>query len=386
MQKKHIKFWIVFTVFIVLLGNIIVWKIVNNKLATIWSTIESRMGTEVNGIKKSNFLALQSSLVDTIATAQKSVVSITISKDIKFYVEDPSQMNGPGTVQQQTTKIWWGSGIIVSKQWYIITNKHVVQDLTAKYSITLYDGESYNVDKIWVDDLLDLAILKIVDSEWKAPSDFIPASFLSLNTQVDVGQFVLAMGNSLSTYANNVTMGIIWGKNKQLFINKNNLYIWLYQTDALVNLGNSGGPLLDIEGNVLGITTAITEWEWIAFALPISKEFISGTIASIEKFGKIVRPIMGIQYVNITPALKQDKNLMIDTGIYIEDVLSDLPAWTAGLKVWDSIVSINGQEINNQLPFLYQLYTYIPGDHITLTIIRNSEKLTFSVILGWIPQ
>ena len=89
------RFLVVFTIFVVFLGNIIVWKIINNKLTTIGNTIESRMGTEVNGIKKSNFWALQSSLVDTIATAQKSVVSITISKDIKFYVEDPSQMNGP---------------------------------------------------------------------------------------------------------------------------------------------------------------------------------------------------------------------------------------------------------------------------------------------------
>ncbi|MEI6773837.1 MAG: S1C family serine protease [bacterium] len=90
-----------------------------------------------------------------------------------------------------------------------MTNKHVVQDITAKYSVTLYDGTIYNVDKIWFDDLLDLAILKIVDSASKSPTNLTPATFLSLDTQVDVGQFVLAIGNSLSSYANNVTMGII---------------------------------------------------------------------------------------------------------------------------------------------------------------------------------
>lgn len=341
------------------------------------------MGTTVNDIKKSNLLSLQSSLIETIAWAKKSVVSITISKDIKVYADDPSQLDWPGNIQQQTSKIWWWSGIIVSKKWYILTNKHVVQDTSAKYSITLYDGKVYNVDKIRFDDILDLAILKVVDSDGKDPSSLDAALFLSLETQVDVGQFVLAIGNSLSNYSNNVTMGIIWWKNKELTINKNNLYIWLYQTDALVNPGNSGGPLLDIEGNVLGLTTAIMEWQGIAFALPISKEFIASTIKSIETFWKIIRPIIGIQYSDLTPSIQQEKNITINNGIYINDVLTDLPAGQAWLQIWDTIVSIDGKEISNQLPFLYQLYTYIPGDKINLDIVRNNEKLSFVVLLGW---
>lgn len=348
--------------------------------------MESTMGTKVNDIKMSNILALQSSLVDTVAVAKKSVVSISISKDIKFYAEDPAQLNGPGTVQQQTSKVGWWSGIIVSKQWYIITNKHVVQDTTAKYSITMYNGTIYNVDKIWFDDILDLAILKIVDGEGKPLADMDSASFLSLDYPVDIGQFALTIGNSLSTYANNVTLGIIWGKNKQLTLNKNNIYIWLYQTDALVNPGNSGGPLLDIEGNVLGITTAISEGEWIAFALPISKEFVASTIRSIENFGKIVRPIIGIQYIDITPAVKAEKNISQNNGIYIKDVLTDLPAREAGLKTDDIILNINGKEISDQLPFLYQLYTYAPGDTLILDILRDGKQLTLKVLLGWNTQ
>ncbi|MCX6824058.1 MAG: trypsin-like peptidase domain-containing protein, partial [candidate division SR1 bacterium] len=337
---------------------------------------------QVKDINTSSLSMLQSSLVATIASATKSVVSITISKDVKFYVDDPSQMNGPGNITQQTAKVGGGSGIIASKQGYIITNKHVVQDTTAKYSVTLYNGKIYNVDKIWFDDLLDLAILKIVDSEGKAPTDLIPASFLSLDTQIDVGQFVLAIGNSLSSYSNNVTMGIIGGKNKQLTINKNNLYIGLYQTDALVNPGNSGGPLIDINGNVLGITTAITEGQGIAFALPISKEFITSTLKSIENFGKISRPIIGIQYIDITPAIKQENKLTIDNGIYLKDVLADLPASQAGLKIGDIILAINKKPINTQLPFLYQLYTYIPGDTMSVDILRGNENLTFNIFLG----
>jgi serine protease Do len=117
---------------------------------------------------------------------------------------------------------------------------------------------------------------------------------------------------------------------------------------------------LDIQGNVLGITTAITEGEGIAFALPISQEFLKSTIKSIENFGKIVRPIVGIQYTESN-----------GTGIAIKDVLTDLPAWEAGIKIGDIIFAINGKEITNQLPFLYQLYTYIPGDIISVDVLRN---------------
>ncbi len=382
MQKKHITLLVVFNVFLVFLGCIIVWGAANKKISSLSHTIDSRIGKEVGATKKSDFLALQSSLIDTIAKAKQSVVSISISKDIKFYVEDPSQLNGPGNIQQQTAKVWWWSGIIIGKQWYILTNKHVVQDTTAKYSVTLYNGKTYNVDKIWFDELLDLAILKIIDSEGKSPTDLLSASFLSLDTEVDIGQFAFAIGNALSSYSNNVTMGIIGGKNKQLTINKSNLYIWLYQTDALVNPGNSGGPLIDIHGDVLGITTAITEWEGIAFALPISKEFIASTIKSIETFWKIARPLIGIQYIEISPIIQQEKKLLIATGIYIKDVLTDLPAWEAGLQIGDSILSINGKAINNQLPFLYQLYTFIPGDKINLDVMRNGEKLSITVLLG----
>jgi serine protease Do len=382
MFKKQTTLFLVFNVFLVFLGCIILRWILNNKINSIWVYIESHIGSQVNDIKTSSLLALQSSLVHTIANAKQSVVSISISKDIRFYIEDPSQLNWPWNIQQQTAKIWWGSGIIVSKQWYIITNKHVIQDTTAKYSVTLYNGKAYNVDKIWFDDLLDLAILKIIDSTWKTPVDLVPASFLPLATQVDIWQFVLVMGNSLSTYANSVTMGIIWGKNKQLTINKNNLYIWLYQTDALVNPGNSGGPFLDIEGNVLGITTAIVEWQWIAFALPLSQEFLSWTMRSIEKFWSISRPIIGIQYMDITSTLKEEKHIVVDSWIYVTDVLTDLPAWQAWLKIGDVIVRIDATPITRQLPFLYQLYTHIPGDHISLDVIRNGENIALDLVLG----
>lgn len=381
MQKKPLTLIVVLNIFLIFLGGIIIRWAINNKLKSFSTSVESTMGNKANDIKKSDLLALQSYLVQTISAAKTSVVSITISKDVKFYVDDPAQVNGPGTIQQQTTKIGWWSGILISKKGYIITNKHVVQDTTAKYSVTFSDGSVYNVDKIRFDDLLDIAILKIIDSEWVSPTDLDAAIFLPITTNVDIGQFAFTIGNTLSKYPNTVTMGIIGGRNKQLTINGNNLYVGLYQTDAQANPGNSWGPLLDIQGNVIGITTAIDEGEGMTFALPLSQEFIAGTIKTIETFGKISRPVIGIQYVEITSALKQEKKLTMDNGIYIKDVLSNLPAWEAWLKVWDIIVSINKIPITKYMPFLYQLYTFIPGDTISLDIIRDSKPLTLNVIL-----
>jgi len=336
--------------------------------------MKSTIGGQINDSEKSNFLALQSSLIHTIDIAKKSVVSITISKNIKMYIDDPTQLNGPGSIHNQTTTLWWWSGIIVSKKWYIITNKHVVQDTEAKYSVTLYDWTNYHVDKIWFDDILDIAILKIIDTKQQSPTNLVEASFLDIDQQVYIGQFSLIIWNTFSTYPHTVTMGIIWNKNKKITINWDNLYVWLYQTDTQAHPGNSWGPLLDIEWHVIGIITAIVEWNGMSFALPTNQEFIESTLHSIETFWKISRPIMGIQYTEWVQTT--------DNGIYITDILTDLPAWEAWLKIWDNILNINKQPINNQNTFLYLLYTHIPGETISLDIIRDNRHITLPVYLG----
>lgn len=386
MNKKHILFIIVLNIFLVLLWAILIRWITNKRLQSFGNSVTSTMGNTMSDTKSSNLSTLQSYLIQSIEHAKTSVVSITASKDVKFYVDDPSQLNGPGSVHQQIAQVGWWSGIIVSKNGYILTNKHVVQDTWAKYSVILADGRTYNVDKIRFDDLLDLAILKIIDSEGVSPKDLQVATFLPIDTQVDVGQFALTIGNTLSKYPNTVTLWIIGGKSKKLTINGNNLYIWLYQTDAQANPGNSGWPLIDIDGNIIGMTTAIDEWEGLTFALPLSQEFIAWTLKSIETFWSISRPIIGIQYVEITPTLQAEKKINIANGIYIKDVISDLPAREAWLQVDDSIVSINGKEISHHLPFLYQLYTFIPGDTVSLHIVRGGKPIDLQIVLWWNTQ
>lgn len=356
----------------------------NHTITRWWTSLSSHIGS--GSISSSSLDDLQKALITSIWTIQHTVVSISISKDVKFYVDDPSLINGPWSVQEQTTMLWWWSGIIVSKHWYILTNKHVVQDTTAKYSVTLSDGHTYNVDKIWFDDILDIALLKIIDPDSSSPLVLSPATFLPLDEKVSLGEFVATMGNSLSRYPTNVSFGILWGKDKELTLHNNNLYIWLYQTDALVHPGNSWWPLFDLNWRVLWITTAITEGEWITFALPLSQEFIDSTLKSIESFGAITRPIIGIQYIDITAQNKDQHHLSVDHGIIVKDVMDDLPADKAWIQIWDIILSINGKIIDHTLPFLYHLYTHVPWETLSVDILRNNKALTLNVILGGNPQ
>lgn len=333
--------------------------------------------------KRSALGLFENQMIDTITEASKSVVSIMVSKNMKFYMEDPASLVGPGAVASQTAKVGGGSWIIVSKDGYIITNKHVVEDTNAKYSVVLSDGHNYNVDKIWFDDNLDIAILKVVNDKGEAVHDLPAATIIGMQDEVKIGQFALAIGYSLAEYQNSVTMGIISARNRELKINQGkNLYVWLFQTDAPINPGNSGGPLLDIYGNVIGINTAISsEADGVAFSLPITKEFVDATLKSIQDYDKISRPLIGIAYVDITPDIQTQMKLTESDGVYIKDVFADLPAALAWITKWDIVTAIDDKPVNQKTPFLYQLYTYTPNTNVSLTLIRKGETMNIPLTL-----
>ncbi|MEI7477193.1 MAG: trypsin-like peptidase domain-containing protein [bacterium] len=184
---------------------------------------------------------------------------------------------------------------MVSKDGYIVTNKHVVEDATANYTIVTRDGDTYAVTNIWRDPTLDIAILKIVDKTGKTPAELQPASFVSLQSPVLVGQFVVAIGNAMAEYQNTSTFGIISAKNRNIDPEHlaNNAYIGLYQTDTPINPGNSGGPLINTAGEILGLNTATADGAGISFVLPLSREFMQTTLTSLDnKTNTIQRPFL----------------------------------------------------------------------------------------------
>jgi serine protease Do len=322
----------------------------------------------------------QQQIVDNIANASESVVNIIVTKDLQVYFDNPLSFFGAWYVEKRPTQIWWWSGIFISKEWYIITNKHVVADPTSSYTVITKDGSTYEVTNIRLDNVIDIAILKIQPN---SSSNIKPATFTNIEEKVQIWQFVFAIGNALSEYPNSVTMGIISAKNRQLEAESNNLYIWLYQTDTSINPGNSGWPLIDIQGRVIGINTAISRLgDGIWFALPVNKQFIEQTLTSIKQSDNIIRPFIGITYKDLTKQTAQELNIKQQKGAYIELVIPNSPAQKAWLQKGDVIIAINKSELSYDLPFLYQLYTYAPWSTINLTVVRNNQNIIIPITLG----
>jgi len=180
-----------------------------------------------------------------------------------------------------------------------------------------------------------------------------------------------------------VSLGIVTTRNKELYVKGNMLYAWLLQTDVTINPGDSGWPLLDIYGRVIGMITAIDQYipnEW--YALPLTQEFIDRTIESISTQQKIVRPSLDIVYTDISPEVIQKMRLsVVQDGIYLQNVVSDSPAAKAWLLAGDIIVSFDDTPIDTHQSFLYQLYTYKPWQTIRFHVLRDGDSMYKDVVV-----
>lgn len=335
---------------------------------------------------------LENDVTRAIETASPSVVSIITTKELDAYLADPFQSfsaTQPKAVQlkqkSQKIKVGGGSGIISSKDGYIVTSKHVVSDMAAEYTVVTQDGDTYKVKAIRRDPMMDLAVLQIVDEKGNTPEDLTPANFVSLKSPVRVGQFVVAIGNAMTEYANSATFGIISAKNRALSeqaAQPQTAYIGLYQTDTPINPGNSGGPLLNMQGEIIGINTAISiQGTNIGFTMPLTKEFMQSSLASLTG-GSISRPVLGITSIPLSTSAAKRMNLTKFAGIMVQTVESGSPAAQAGLLSGDVISEINGDAVLADMPLLYTLYTFKPDDTVTFLVFRSGEYKKVEVVLG----
>jgi len=369
-QKKYLGMSILVSVVVTFLWCVIVSFLVSKPVPKVETPQQTVTVSD----------SFQSDVLTALSGVMSSIVSISANADIKSYVNDPSQVNWPTTVSGQV-KLGWASGILVNKDGYVLTNKHAVENLQAHYQVRLADGRIYTADKIRLDPTLDLALLRIVDDKWNVPSDLSVATFLPFDQFAPVGQFVLAIGNSLGEYPNTVTFGILSAQQKLLTINQKNMYTKLYQTDAQVSPWNSWGPLVDLQWRVIGIVSSIDASQHMTFALPLSSALIDALIASIIQYGNIVKPLLGIEYLDITPSIQAEKQLKLNAGVLISSVLKDMPAAQAGLQNWDILMAIDDKPINLHFPLLYHLYTYIPTTTVTFTLMRNGQTMQIPVKL-----
>lgn len=314
-----------------------------------------------------------------------SVVSINVSG------VNTQQQSLLGGAQNQESA---GTGFIVSRDGVVVTNRHVVPAGTNKVTITLSDGTELTnvavIGRTGQNDPLDIAFLRIKDAKGK---NLKPVT-LGDSSKMQVGDKVIAIGNALGQFQNTVTSGIISGYGREVQAGDENGSAGetlqdLFQTDAAINQGNSGGPLVNMNGEVIGINTAVAgNAQSIGFAIPSND--VSGIIKSVLTTGKLQRPYLGVRYISLTDAIAAENNLSVKRGAYIApgdgSVIAGSPAEAAGLKSGDVITKVDSTEVTDKQSLSTILARMAVGQKITLTIVRDGKTQTINATLGAAPQ
>ncbi|PID98808.1 hypothetical protein CSA80_03800 [Candidatus Saccharibacteria bacterium] len=334
---------------------------------------------------------LLSSIADDL---KDSVVSVTVTSRERGRGSEFSGF-GYGRYERRSA----GTGIILTSDGLILTNRHVVPDGTTDVSVTLSDGTLLERVKVVArtskNDSLDIAFLKVTDKEDKK----LQAAKLGDSSKMNVGDGVVAIGNTLGQFQNTVTSGIISGYGRSLVARAGsggaaeNLDD-MFQTDAAINQGNSGGPLVNMDGEVIGVNTAMASGaQTVGFAIPINN--VKGMIDNVKRTGKIERPFLGVIYIILTDDIAEEYDLKAKRGAYIPKasemgssatILKDGPADSAGIREGDIILEIDGVKIGERSSPVSLLSRHKAGDTVKMTILRGSDKKTIRVKLGTVPE
>jgi len=285
-----------------------------------------------------------------------------------------------------------GTGFFVSKDGFLLTNKHVVADKEARYSIIMNDGRALSAKVLALDPIQDIAILKIDGAEGE---DF---NYISLANSdgIKVGQTVIAIGNTLGEFQNTVSIGIVSGLDRTVVATDSSGQTEqlqrIIQTDAAINPGNSGGPLLNINGKVIGMNTAMASGaENVGFALPIN--LAQRGISDVQEFGEIRYAFLGVRYLIITPSVKEEQNLSVDYGALLVKnsvgepaIMKDSPAERAGLMENDIVLEYKGVRVNQKNTLVQLINDSRAGEIIKLKVLRGEETLDITATLDQRPE
>ncbi len=292
----------------------------------------------------------------------------------------PGQQTFFGTSGDQTVS---GSGIFISNQGYILTNNHVVEG-TQNTNIILSDGTQEKAVIVGTDPYSDIAVLK---AEGKVPA----VAKLGNSDVLQPGESVIAIGSPLGDFKNTVTVGVVSATGRSLDTGKGYQIEGLIQTDAAINQGNSGGPLVDLAGEVIGVNTLIVRntgtgavAEGLGFSIPINTA--QAVAQQIIQKGYFSHPYLGTGYQPITPDIAAAYNLPVQWGAYVTRVAAGSPASKAGLQQGDIITKIDNVSLDATHSYLNTLFTYKAGDQITIGISRNGKDMQVQVTLGEAPH
>jgi serine protease Do len=402
-KKALFLFAIILILLAAFFGGLFGILVNSQKYAQIFKStnLNSKLNIGEKNTANLNNVAIEDSPIIKIAQdSSPAVVSIIVTKDVsRIQNTDPFGFGFPfgpfnggdssGSQKQQGTQkqeIGGGTGFFVSKDGMIVTNKHVVADSSATYTVVTTEGKEYPAKVLAQDPTQDIAIVKVEGTDF-------PILNLGDSDNLKTGQTVVAIGNSLGEFSNTVSRGIISGLKRNLtagsdYSGQNERLTNIIQTDAAINPGNSGGPLIDINGSVIGVNVAMAQGaQNIGFALPINQ--VKKDIAQISQSGKISAPFLGVRYLPVDSVLQKENNLPFNYGVLVQrgQKLTDLavipgsPADKAGIVENDIILEINGEKINdtNQLSDLVAKNNI--GDTINVKIWHKGETKDIKITL-----
>lgn len=338
-----------------------------------------------------------SQVEQAVAQVNAAVVAIVATKDVpileQYFEDDP--LGGFFSIPRyrengsEKREIGSGSGFFVSADGLLLTNKHVVADIEAQYTVLTNDNEKLEAQVLARDHYLDIAILKV---------DKNPVPYVALgdSDQLKLGQSVIAIGNALGEFRNSISVGVISGLSRSIVANDSSggseTLEQVIQTDAAINPGNSGGPLLDLQGKAIGVNVAVAQGsENIGFALPIN--MVKSVVDSVAKYGEIIRPYLGIRYLQIDKSVQQKNNLPFDYGVLITRgesrdelaVIPASPAAKAGLVENDIILSIDREKLDGQKSLSWLIRQKQVGQEVILQVWSNGNEKELKVKLGKAP-
>ncbi|MBK8968322.1 MAG: Do family serine endopeptidase [Lewinellaceae bacterium] len=284
--------------------------------------------------------------------------------------ESPNQRN------RAPLRMGQGSGVLISPDGYIVTNNHVVADAD-DLEVTLHDNRSYKATLIGTDPTTDLALIRIKEKE-------LPTLPFVNSDNVKVGEWVMAVGNPFNL-TSTVTAGIVSAKGRNINILREQFAVESFiQTDAAINPGNSGGALVNLQGGLIGINTAIASptgtYSGYGFAVPAN--IVQKVVEDLLKYGVVQRGVLGVMIRTVDGKLQKEMNLDVTTGAYVDSLLENSAAAAAGIRTGDVIVAIDGTSIENSPKLQETIARHRPGDAVQVQVNRKGSLKTFEVTLN----
>lgn len=351
----------------VLVGGVAVYQAVQN--AAVGTSTTSQLADApalpITQNLQINTSDIQTTITDAVSRLGPAVVTVV--------GQLPPQQSFFGLVDGGTVS---GSGVIFSPDGYVMTNNHVIEN-TISLKVIFASGEEREAKVIGSDKFSDLAVLKT--------TGLMPAvATFGSSDSLQPGETVIAIGSPLGDFKNSVTVGVISALGRSLDTGNGYLMEGLIQTDAAINSGNSGGPLLNLAGEVIGINTLIVRGsgtvEGLGFAIPSSTAY--AVAQQILTNGYVARPYLGIRWQSITPSIARAYNLPVEYGVYITKVFPDSPAADAGIQSGDIIIALDSIAIDDTHPYTNLLFNYKPGDEVTISIYRDGRQIDLPVTLA----